>query len=113
VHGGVIGGVLGGDPSAKGPFWPGGEVTGPQVLERVRPVYPTAARNVRLEGAVKLRAVILRDGAIGEIEVLEGLGLGCTQAAIQALRRWRFRPGERNGIPVDAYFELTVDFTMN
>jgi hypothetical protein len=44
--------------------------------------------------------------------VIRGLRLGCTEAAIKALRHWRFQPGERNGVPVDVYFELTVDFLL-
>ena len=48
--GGVLGGVLGGDLSAVGPFWAGGAITAPRVIERVQPAYPPLARHVRLDG---------------------------------------------------------------
>jgi protein TonB len=71
------------------------------------------ARVARVEGEVKLEAVIRGDGTVGDIRVVQGLRLGCTEAAIEALKRWRFRPGERNGVSVDVYFMLTVDFILN
>ncbi len=111
VPGGVVGGAPGGVPGA--PLWAGGDVTAPMVIHRVRPEYPMMARRARLEGEVTLEAVIRRDGTVGEIRVVKGLGLGCTEAAIEALEQWRFRPGERNGVPADVYFTLTVDFILN
>jgi len=112
VRGGVPGGVPGGPPAPAGPFWVGGQVAAPVVIERVRPKYPMVAQNARIEGQVKLVALIRRDGSVGEIQVVQGLGFGCTEAAIEALKKWRFRPGHRRGLPVDVYFELTVDFIL-
>lgn len=119
VAGGVAGGVVGGVPWGV----PGGSldpealsigaVVPPQVLERVQPQYPPMARRARIEGEVRLNAEILSDGSVGEIEVIHGLGLGCTEAAIEALEHWRFRPAERDGVPVDAWFELTVEFILS
>lgn len=104
VPGGVEGGVIGGVP--------GGNALPPVVIQRVQPDYPPRARNARVEGVVKLEAVIRADGTVGDIKVLQGLRMGCTEAAIEALRRWRFRPGKRNGVPVDVPFTLTVDFIL-
>jgi protein TonB len=112
VPGGVPGGVLGGTPWTSGPLRTGGNVTAPVVLERIQPEYPAAARFARVEGQVKLEAVIRSDGTVGDVKVLQGLRLGCTEAAIEALKHWRFRPGERDGVPADVYFELTVDFVL-
>ncbi|MCK4304376.1 MAG: energy transducer TonB [Candidatus Eisenbacteria sp.] len=111
VPGGTPGGVPGGVPG--GLLWAGGDVSVPVVIHRVQPEYPMIARRARVEGEVRLEAVIRRDGTVGDIRVVQGLRLGCTEAAIEALKRWRFRPGERNGIPVDVYFALTVDFILN
>ncbi len=71
------------------------------------------ARSSRVEGQVKLEAVIRRDGTVGDIKVVQGLRMGCTEAAIAALKQWRFRPEERNGVPVDVYYTLTVGFKLN
>ncbi len=109
---GAVGGGRG-PGGEEGPLRTGGEVSSPIVLHRFHPVYPSAARAARVEGAVRLEAVIRRDGSVGEVRVLQELRLGCTEAAIEALRRWRFLPGRRNGTPVDVYFELTVDFKLN
>ncbi len=108
VPGGRPGGVLGG--RLGGPLAVGGDVSAPVVISRTQPAYPASARHARVEGQVKLEAVIRRDGTVGDVRVIQGLRMGCTEAAIEALKHWRFKPGERNGIPVDVYFELTVDF---
>ncbi len=112
VAGGIPGGVVGGESAPAGPLRAGGPVTTPFVLERARPEYPVLARNARVEGEVILEAVILRDGTVGDIRVVRALRLGCTQAAIEALRQWKFLPGTYHGIPTDVYFELTVEFIL-
>ena len=71
-----------------------------------------AAAQEHVEGQVELEAVILHDGTVGNVRVVRGLGMGCTDAALAALKLWRFKPGERNGEPVDVYFTLTVDFIL-
>jgi periplasmic protein TonB len=116
VEGGVEGGVPGGAPAAlplpAGPLRVGGDVSAPVAISQVPPEYPMMARNARVEGDVKLEAVIRRDGTVGDIKVLQGLRMGCTEAAIEALKRWRFKPGARNGVPVDVYYTLTVGFKL-
>ena len=113
IPGGIPGGVPGGQPLPSGPLWAGGDVSAPVVIHRVQPEYPMKARVARVEGEVKLEAVIRGDGTVGDIRVVPGLRLGCTEAAMEALKRWHFRPGDRNGVPVDVYFMLTVDFILN
>jgi protein TonB len=117
VEGGVPGGVPGGSPMElplpAGPLRVGGDVSAPVAISQVPPAYPMMARSSRVEGEVVLEAVIRRDGTVGDIKVVRGLRMGCTEAAIDALKRWRFRPGERNGVPVDVYYTLTVGFKLN
>jgi periplasmic protein TonB len=117
VEGGVPGGVPGGAPMElplpAGPLRVGGDVSAPVAISQVPPVYPMMARSSRVEGQVKLEAVIRRDGTVGDIKVVQGLRMGCTEAAIAALKQWRFRPGERSGVPVDVYYTLTVGFKLN
>lgn len=117
VEGGVPGGVPGGAPMElplpAGPLRVGGDVSAPVAISQVPPAYPMMARSARVEGDVVLEAVIRRDGTVGDIKVVRGLRMGCTEAAIEALKRWRFRPGERNGVPVDVYYTLTVGFKLN
>jgi TonB family protein len=115
---GVAGGSRGGSSGGAGGSMAGppagvGETSEPVALRRVLPKYPLLARQARIEGEVVLDALILSDGTVGEVRVVRGLPLGCTQAAIEALRRWSFRPGERDGVAVDARFTLTVDFRIS
>ncbi len=112
VRGGVPGGALVGLMSRVRPLWVGGAVSAPVVVSRVLPGYPMMARSARVEGEVQLEAVIRRDGTVGDVKVVRGLPMGCTEAAIEALKHWRFRPGEYKGVPVDVYFTLAVDFTL-
>ena len=70
------------------------------------------ARSARVQGVVILEAVIHRDGSVGGIRVLRGVPMGCTEAAIAALKRYRFKPGTQHGEPVDVYMTLTVQFTL-
>jgi protein TonB len=112
VEGGVPGGVAGGVPSME-PLRVGGDVAPPEILQRLpKPEYPTLARNARIEGIVILEAVIRSDGTVGNIKILRDLPLGCGQAAVEAVRQWRFKPGTLKGVPVDVYYSLTVSFRL-
>ncbi|MGH2652326.1 MAG: energy transducer TonB, partial [Actinomycetota bacterium] len=76
--------------------------------------YPDKARAKGIEGQVALRAVIQKDGTVGEIEVLkapEGQ-FGFKEAAIEAVQTWRYEPALLDGEPLDVYFTVIVDFTL-
>ncbi|HXG58527.1 MAG TPA: TonB family protein [Thermoanaerobaculia bacterium] len=92
------------------PFQPGGEVRPAQVLERVRPDYPAIALRNGISGRVTIRCIIGRDGQIRDPEVIASTFTAFDQAAIDAVRKWRFAPGTLRGKPVDTWFELTVRF---
>jgi TonB family protein len=96
------------------PVAAGGNVTGPEIVEssRVRPDYPEAAQRAGLEGQVVLRAVIDRQGRARDVQVMRGLGLGLDEAAVAAVRRWKFRPATRYGSPVEVVYILSVYFRL-
>ena len=78
-----------------------------------RPRYTEIARRVRLEGRVVLQAVIDKRGEVTSVRVLAGLGLGLDQAAVEAIRSWRFDPALlADGRPVAVYYTLTVNFRL-
>jgi protein TonB len=121
--GGVVGGVVGGEAGGKlggvvgghgdAPI-PGDQVEHPPVpTTRVLPVYPPAARARNLEGRVVLRAVVDRDGRVEPaITVVESIPLLDT-AAIDALRQWRFTPGQdRDGHTVRVLIDLPIRFQL-
>lgn len=90
----------------------GSGVTSPTVLSRIKPVYSEAARKATLEGKVVLSAIVRKDGSLEVLKVVRGLGLGLDENAIKALKKWRFRPGKRNGKPVDVALNIEVAFSL-
>jgi protein TonB len=107
-----------GPPSGGGYAGPGlagvGGITLPKLIEKVRPEYPEMARKARLESRVFLKAVILADGSVGEIELVgcDCPCMGFEEAAIAAVEQWTYEPATLNGRPVDVYFTVVVDFTI-
>jgi TonB family protein len=81
------------------------------LVERVEPAYPALAIQIRREGRVELHAMIAADGSIEQLEVVSGDVL-FYQSALNAVRRWRYRPTMLNGqaVKVDTY--ITVIYTM-
>ena len=87
--------------------------TNPVLLQKVDPQYTDQARQARLQGAVTLRGNVRRDGSVDSIQVLQGLGLGLDEAAVAALRQWRFQPATLNGQPVELTLTFTINFALN
>jgi TonB family protein len=82
----------------------------PKVLERVEPTYPEEARAARVGGPVVLETRINADGTIGDIRVLRPLGYGIDEAAVAAVRQWKFRPAMQDGKPVSVAYSVTLFF---
>ena len=80
---------------------------------KVAPVFPHMARRLRVSSRVVLQAVILRDGTVGSIEVIHEPrpNLGLADAAIAAVRQWRYRPAMQEGRPVNASLTVSIDFS--
>ncbi len=100
-----------------GPVFAGvGGVTDPVRIQEtyVQPLYPELARQTRIEANVVVRAVILKDGSVGQIEILQcnRPQLGFEDSAVAAVRQWRYEPATMNGEPVDAYFTVFVEFRL-
>jgi periplasmic protein TonB len=82
------------------------------LIRRVQPEYPALAKQARIQGTVLLRAVINREGAIQDLQVISGHPL-LVQAAINAVRQWRYRPFYLNDQPVEVETQVTVNFTLS
>jgi periplasmic protein TonB len=83
------------------------------VLERpVQPSYPVLARQMKVQGAVILQALISSDGTIQDLKVLSGPAI-LASAAQEAVRQWRFKPYLQNGVPVETEAKITVNFTIS
>jgi periplasmic protein TonB len=81
-------------------------------LSRVEPVFPEEARKARIAGIVILEALIDELGNVSNARVLKPLPFGLDQAALDAIRQWKFRPGTVDGKPVKVIFNLTVNFKL-
>jgi protein TonB len=83
-----------------------------QLVSRIEPRYPFLALQTRKEGTVLLHAIISREGVITAIEVVSG-SPWFVQAALDAVREWRYRPTYLNGEPVEVETSITVIFRLS
>ena len=99
-------------PEGSGkPVEVGGDVQAARLLHRVTPVYPSLARQARIGGVVRLRAIISEDGAVRRLEVLSGHPL-LVGSAVEAVKRWLYRPTLLNGRPVAVITQIDVNFRL-
>ncbi len=82
------------------------------LVHRVEPVYPPSAKAARIQGRVQLQAIISRAGTIENLRVLSGHPM-LVQAALDAVRQWRYRPYVLNGDPVEVETQVTVNFVLS
>ena len=130
VAGGVIGGIIGSVPSAAPPPPPppppvkvvekpvtpqrirvGGNVQAANLIRRPKPAYPPLAKQARIQGMVKLNAVIAKDGTIQDLKAVSGHPL-LVPAALEAVRQWLYKPTLLNGEPVEVATIIDVNFTV-
>ena len=135
VAGGVSGGVIGGIPAgmlnevlsssrsvpvpAKTPdptpvkrIRVASRVVEANLIHDVTPQYPPEAGRARIEGMVVLLAVIGTDGSVKDVRVESGLPI-LAQAAIDAVKQWRYRPYMIDGEPVEVDSRITINFTLS
>jgi TonB family protein len=101
-----------GGGTGGGPYRPGSGVEPPRLLREVRADYSDAARRANLEGEVLMEIVVRRDGTVGDVRILRGLGLDLNDRAVQAVRQWRFSPAHLKGAVVDVVVEVSVEFKL-
>ena len=116
--GGVLGGVIGGGKAAPPPpkvvpkrVMVGGNVQAARLVNKVQPLYPPLARQTRISGTVKLHAIIGKDGSVQQLVMVSGHPL-LVQAALDAVRQWRYQPTLLNGEPVEVDTEIDVIFSL-
>jgi periplasmic protein TonB len=97
-----------------GAYRPGNGVTSPVPLRRAPPAYTAEAVRARAQGVVTVECVVEPNGECGEVRVLRAFNppFGLDQEALAAARRWRFKPGMREGEPVPVLVNLEIEFTI-
>jgi protein TonB len=123
IPGGQVGGVLGGIIGGVGSLPPpppkaapqrirvGGNVVEGRRIRYVQPVYPPIARQAHISGTVVVHAIIAKDGSVQELQLMSGHPL-LVQAAMDAIRQWRYQPYLLNGEPVEIDTTINVIFQL-
>jgi len=93
-------------------FQIGGGVTEPRLLQEIRPDYSDDGRKARIQGTVELLIIVNADGTVKFENVRKSLGYGLDQKAIDAVRKWRFTPGKKDGKPVATYVSVLINFSL-
>jgi TonB family protein len=89
----------------------GGNVTKPSLVYRVDPEYPAQAKANGVQGAVKLHAVLAKDGSVRQMDVVSG-DPALVQAALDAVKQWRYQPTFLSGQAVEVDTEVGVVFAL-
>ena len=124
VEKGVLGGVIGGlrttadaplapkEAKPRAPVRVGGRVREPRLISRVEPKYPALARQTHIQGAVVIDAVLDESGNVVEMKVVSGHPL-LLQAAVDAVKQWKYEPTYLNDVPVAVQLNITVTFRLS
>lgn len=88
----------------------GGDVAKSQLKHKVQPVYPSEARDKRIQGIVHLHAIISTSGKVQQVEVMSGDPI-LAKAAVEAVRKWEYKPTLLKGEPLEV--DTTVDVTFS
>jgi TonB family protein len=89
----------------------GGSMQQTKIIQQARPVYPAEAKAARVEGKVKLAAIIGKDGTVQRLEVISGDPL-LVPSALEAVKQWVYEPTLLNGNPVEVQTEIDVNYTL-
>jgi TonB family protein len=87
-------------------------VTPPVVHRKVDPKYVAEAVSERVEGIVRLAAVVRKDGTVGSVDLVRGLDDRLDRTAREALAKWQFAPALRNGEPIDVDILVEIPFRL-
>jgi TonB family protein len=99
-------------PPPPGVYRVRGGVTAPTLAHKVEPAYSKQARQKRIEGTVLLYIQVDPSGRAINMRVLHSLGGGLNEKAMEAVRKWKFNPGMKDGKPVTVEAQVEVNFRL-
>jgi len=124
IEGGVAGGIVGGlvaappppppppPPPAPKPAMPvriGGNLSAPALVKRIEPIYPDVALMAKVSGMVILEAVVGADGSVESVKILRSVKF-LDNAALDAVKQWKYSPLILNGVPTPFVLTVTLNF---
>ncbi len=117
VPGGVVGGVIGGlplepPPAPRKAVRVGGALVAPKLVHRVAPVYPELAALTRIHGVVILEATVDENGRVEDVTIVRGQPV-LQEAAVEAVKQWRYQPLLLNGEATPFILTVTLNFNLN
>lgn len=115
-NGGAGGGIGNGSGSSYGDgtvvYRAGGNVSAPSVIFQVEPEYSEEARKAKYSGMVVLSVIVDTEGYARDVRVVKSLGMGLDEKAAEAVRKWKFRAGRKDGKPVNVRARIQVYFRL-
>ena len=90
----------------------GGQVAQSNLVRKVQPIYPVAAKSAGTQGTVELEVVISKDGVPAELRVVSSRSDDLSASSLEAVRQWRYRPTLLNGSPVEIVTTVIVNYTL-
>ena len=107
-------------PGADKPWPPAGvirldkTVTAPKLIRETKPRYTDDAKRAKIQGLVHVEVVVKTDGTVGDTRVTRSLDkeFGLDSRAVEAVKEWRFVPGQKDGVAVPVLVEIELTFTL-
>jgi TonB family protein len=93
-------------------YQPGGDVKSPKLIHYVEPAFSSSSKEAFVEGVVRISTVVKADGVPSDIHIAKGLNSEEDQKAMEAVGKWRFQPGTKNGKPVNVRVTVEVEFRL-
>jgi TonB family protein len=90
----------------------GGGVSAPVLIHKTEPEYTEEARAAKYQGTVLLYVEVDPNGNATNIKVQRGLGLGLDEKAIEAVKKWKFKPGQKDGNPITVAATIELNFRL-
>jgi TonB family protein len=100
------------DGVAEPVYHRGRGITFPELIYTPEPDFSDEARKRHIEGMVVLSAIVTSKGETTDVRVLNGQGHGLDEKAVEAVRRWKFHPGSKDGKPVSVELKVEVSFRL-
>jgi TonB family protein len=109
----MLAGVPGAATAQDEPIYKAGkDVAYPVLVKEVKPKYTESAMRRKVQGTVEISAVVRKDGKVGTMQVIRPLDEELDVQAMDALKQWEFKPGTKDGEPVNVEVQIELTFTL-